>query len=416
VNGDLVGTGTTGRGIEQGGTFLSTRAREREPSGGAPGVESPARLPARPLWLALALALAGLAVALWLAQLQVEAHSGVRHGCTIEGTSFDCDRVATSEYSVVLGLPVAVWGVFGYGLAGLLAGWGLARRRSRTTWPLGLLWVVASLAVLVSVALALVSELLIGAWCLYCMTSWAVSVALLAATWVAARRAGGVACVVGADLSTVRAHPFWALVTAVAATVVVGVAAGGYDRYAQPPPPQPAAARVPAGARTPVGTSGGGEPGALTVIEYSDYLCPACLHAHERNRLLFGNRTDVTLERRQFPLDSACNPLVTQTIHPGACQLARAAICAEAQGRFDAMDDALFQNQRDRLPLDELARRAGLDLGRFNQCLGSPQTARRLAEEIDVAVRSGVNATPSYLVGGRLFSGELPQGVVPPRR
>ena len=50
------------------------------------------------------------------------------------------------------------------------------------------------------------------------------------------------------------------------------------------------------------------------------------------------------------------------------------ASAARAQGKFDAMDDALFANQRERLPVQEVARRVGLDLDRFGACLDAPET------------------------------------------
>lgn len=153
---------------------MTRRAKPDSPPG------SPTR---RWLWISLALALAGLVLALWLVRLHVEALVGVRHACTVVGTSFDCDRVTTSRYSVFLGLPVALWGVFGYAFAAALAVWGLAPRRARATWPIGLLFLVAAVALAASLVLAAVSKLLIGAWCLYCMASWVVAAALLAVAW-----------------------------------------------------------------------------------------------------------------------------------------------------------------------------------------------------------------------------------------
>ncbi|HTP49073.1 MAG TPA: vitamin K epoxide reductase family protein, partial [Anaeromyxobacteraceae bacterium] len=88
-----------------------------------PRPTAPAPLsPRRALWAALALALAGLACALYLARLHQQAHAGIASFCAINET-FNCDRVATSRYSVLLGLPVAVWGVFAFGAASALAAW-----------------------------------------------------------------------------------------------------------------------------------------------------------------------------------------------------------------------------------------------------------------------------------------------------
>jgi protein-disulfide isomerase len=150
------------------------------------------------------------------------------------------------------------------------------------------------------------------------------------------------------------------------------------------------------------------------VVEFSDYACPFCARAHEQVAALRSGRPDLQIVRRHFPLDSACNPAVKRDIHPGACALARAAICADAQGRFAAMDDALFANQAANDPVSKLAARIGLDPAAFEACLASPETERRLTADVADAIRLGVKATPSYVVDGEVFAGELPPGIAAP--
>jgi protein-disulfide isomerase len=124
----------------------------------------------------------------------------------------------------------------------------------------------------------------------------------------------------------------------------------------------------------------------------------------------------VTLVRRHFPLDSECNAVVKRPMHPAACELARAAICAEAQGKLEPMDDALFANQQAKRPVEEVARAVGLDLAAFRRCLASPATEERLRSDIEAGVRVGLNATPTYVVGGRPYAGRLPVELLPPPR
>jgi len=64
---------------------------------------------------------------------------------------------------------------------------------------------------------------------------------------------------------------------------------------------------------------------------FEDPLCPTCKALHER---LIGegvlDRLDVTLSL--FPLDNTCNWMLSdQSLHPGACVVARAVICAKGQ-------------------------------------------------------------------------------------
>jgi predicted DsbA family dithiol-disulfide isomerase len=103
-------------------------------------------------------------------------------------------------------------------------------------------------------------------------------------------------------------------------------------------------------------------------------------------------------------------------MHPQACGLALAAICAEEQGKLEPMDDALFRNQQAKRPVEEIATAVGLDLSRFRRCLASPEAAARLRSDVEAGIRVGVQATPTYVIGGRAYSGGIPVEVLPPPR
>jgi len=361
------------------------------------------------LKLAAAFAAAGLVLAAVLVRQHAQAHAGVASFCSINDF-VNCDRVATSRFSVVLGLPVAVWGALGYGLALLLALAGLRRSRPHGTWPAGLLLVVGAGATAAAIALALVSELVIGALCLLCAGSWLVSAALFAAAWRATRPAGPLGAL-RADLGALRARPSRTAGLVLAGLAVVALVAAAYPRYwkrsatpeARRPPPQ-----APQGARPPAAGSG-----QTVVVEFSDYECPYCALAHEETKALLASRPDVKLVKKHFPLDSSCNPAVQRTMHPTACALASAAICAEEQGKLEPMDDALFRNQKAQRPLADIVREVGLDAARFAECLGAPSTRRRLQSDIAAALSIGIRATPTYVVNGVPVTGKLGPEALP---
>jgi protein-disulfide isomerase len=367
-------------------------------------------MPRRPaLVAAAALAAVGLALALVLVREHAHAYAGGTSFCAIN-EYVNCDRVATSRYAVVLGLPVAVWGAFGYGLALLLALAGLSSRRRRAGWPAGLLFVVAAIATAVGVVLAAVSHLLVGALCLLCSASWLVSLGLLVAAWRACRPAGPAAALRD-DLAVLRERPAGAAGVALAGLALVAIVAAALPRWWEAPPR--AAAVPPAGTHgaPPAGT---GSQGPLVVVVFSDYLCPACARAHEETRALLAGRTDVQVARRQFPLDSDCNPALQRRMHPGACDLARIGICAEAQGKLPAAEDLLFANQAAKRPIPEVVRAIGLDQKQLEACLASPETEARLRSDIEAAVRIGLRATPTFVVRGTQYQGRLPPEVLPP--
>ncbi len=357
----------------------------------------------RSLWVAAALAVAGLVLAGVLAREHAQAHAGIASFCAINDY-VNCDRVATSRYSVVLGVPVAVWGALAYGAALALALTGLRRSRPHESWPAGLLFLLGAAATAVAVVLALVSELLVGALCLLCAASWLVSAGLLAGGWRATRPAG-IAAAVRADLAYVRSRLWRSAALVVAAAALVLVARTAYPRYWE----RKAAAQA---RSAPVAvTAPSGPP---VVVEFSDYQCPFCAIAHFESKKVLAARPDVVLVRKQFPLDPACNPIIKRPIHPDACTLAVAGICAEEQGKLDAMDDALFANQKEKIPLDAIVSRVGLDLPRFKECLEATSTTRRLQGDIASGIAVGIKATPTYVVNGVAYSGQLRADLLPP--
>lgn len=370
----------------------------------------------RSLQVAAALATVGLVLAVLLARQHAQAHAGVESFCAVNDF-VNCDRVATSRFSVVLGLPVAAWGALGYGLALVLALAGLRRSRPHETWPGGLLFVVGAAAAAAAIALALVSELLIGALCLLCAASWAVSFALFAAAWRATHPAG-VGGAVRADLGFLRRRPARAAGVAVAGAAAVLLLASAYPRYWERKPSAAAApaAKTPATAGATPATAGAtpAASGPPVIVSFSDYECPFCALAHEEAKAVLASRPDVRLVKKHFPLDPACNPAITRAMHGNACLLASAAVCAEEQGKLAPMDDALFANQKARRPLAELVSAVGLDRAKFDECLQAPSTRRRIQADVAQGLAVGIRATPTYVVNGVPHAGKLSAELLPP--
>ena len=137
-----------------------------------------------------------------------------------------------------------------------------------------------------------------------------------------------------------------------------------------------------------------GPPGApVKVVEYSDFLCPFCrslaaaLHgflpqAGERIQLFYKN----------YPLDQTCNPKLQRTVHPGACNLALGAICAQDQGKFWPYHDRAFAAAGENPKPEDVVRlagEAGLDGAALGTCLAAPQTKERLTAQIEEARATG---------------------------
>jgi len=134
----------------------------------------------------------------------------------------------------------------------------------------------------------------------------------------------------------------------------------------------------------------------VTVVEYGDFECPNCKQAAPAVKLLlehFAGRVRVVF--RHFPLEE---------VHPHALHAALAAEAAAAQGKFWEMHDLLFENQL-HLRLAQLrgyAERLELDMERYESEMNDELYLQRVREEIDGGRHSGVRATPTFFVNGRL--------------
>jgi protein-disulfide isomerase len=77
------------------------------------------------------------------------------------------------------------------------------------------------------------------------------------------------------------------------------------------------------------------------------------------------------------------------------------------------MSTALFRNQEARRPVETLATEVGLDLALFRGCLVAPETDKRLAADVADGIARGIKATPSFVVGGTVYPGQLPPALAP---
>ncbi|MDX9723590.1 MAG: thioredoxin domain-containing protein [Myxococcota bacterium] len=149
-------------------------------------------------------------------------------------------------------------------------------------------------------------------------------------------------------------------------------------------------------AKIATGPSFGPADAKVTVVEFSDFLCPFCAFSSsniEKARAEFG--TSVRFVFRQFPLP----------MHGAEAQLAaEASLAANAQGKFWEMHDMLFQNQQrikeGRPFIDEAAQKIGLDMNAFAAALDGKTFAATVQADIALATELGINGTPSLFING----------------
>ena len=139
----------------------------------------------------------------------------------------------------------------------------------------------------------------------------------------------------------------------------------------------------------------------VTIVEYSDFQCPYCSRLAETLHEVVGEHgDDVKLVFKQFPLP----------MHAQAEPAARAALAAHRQGKFWAMHDKMFANQRalSDTDLEAYARGAGLDIERWRKDFTSDELRAHVKEELEMGRVLGVGSTPTFFVNGRFFKGAQP--------
>jgi len=153
----------------------------------------------------------------------------------------------------------------------------------------------------------------------------------------------------------------------------------------------------------PSAPSFGPKDAPVVLVEFSDFQCPFCsrvVPSIEQVRKNYPNNVRVVY--RQFPLTS---------IHPNAQKAAEASLCAQEQGKFWEMYDAMFKEQ-DKLDvpsLKEKAQKIGLKTDQFNACLDNGKYAPKVQAEVELGSKIGVNGTPALFVNGR----QVPGGAAP---
>jgi protein-disulfide isomerase len=145
----------------------------------------------------------------------------------------------------------------------------------------------------------------------------------------------------------------------------------------------------------------------IRVVEFSDFLCPYCKSiAGAFASYVPQSANRVVLYFKNFPLDQACNPSLARTVHPGACNLALGAICAQDQGKFWPYHDRVFATTPPNPGVAEvatLAAGAGLDGAALTACMTGASARDRLAAEIQEGKQGKVEGTPTVFINGRLL-------------
>lgn len=146
------------------------------------------------------------------------------------------------------------------------------------------------------------------------------------------------------------------------------------------------------------GWSKGAENPKVTLVEFSDFQCPAC-KAYEPSieQAMADFKGKIKLVYKHFPLPS----------HKNGMSAAKAAEAAGVQGKFWEMHDLLFQKQEEWGLLDaasandkflSYAVSLNLDQDKFKADLDNKELEAKIKQQQNEGIELGVNSTPTFYI------------------
>ncbi len=195
---------------------------------------------------------------------------------------------------------------------------------------------------------------------------------------------------------------------------ILGIVAAGFLGFIvyQANKPGPTARVLDPGTPLPEATGYvlGNADAPVTVLEFADFECPACgqfftlTEPDVRTRLI--ETGQIVYKFFDYPLP----------MHKNTWPASHAAACANEQGKFWEMHDALFNTQdkwsglatsRPKGILKGLAEQIGLDVGQWESCYDSEKYLESITANLREGERLLVGSTPTFVIGKRMVPGSI---------
>lgn len=382
----------------------------------------------RALLLPYVLVFAGALIGLIFSAVLIYEHNGAKTGigsavCDVSDTS-SCEKAKDSAIGKPFGIPLALFGFIFYGG---IAALGVFLVLALNDTAARLLFWGAVTALAFDMFLLLYSVTVLGGICRLCAITYVASAIITAGAVLIGRRGANM---IKPDVVPVTAKAGFTLV--LVATIALGLFFHNSALSSAPPVPQGKTqkeveleaqlynefykqwkAGEKAGLDTPKSAVKGSANPVITVVEFADPLCPHCKDmGHVLGEFVKKYPDKVKVIFRHYPLDIQCNDAMKRPFHIGACDLARAMECGDAQGKFWPMHDAIFGQQESfmRNPVTEkaiesLAQSGGLNPAGVLQCFKNQATMAKVKSDIAAGNRIKITGTPTVLVNDRRLPG-----------
>lgn len=380
---------------------------------------------------AVVAALAGVAVSAYLLiihYLPASRDSVLFQLCSVG--AFNCDRVNSSRYSVVMGFPVAGFGLVFY--VSILFMLILRKACSGGKLLDAFLLVSGVIAALAVFPLFALSTFVIKAFCLYCVIAWLCNFALFGLMLVLT---GGEEKYLGIlrgawqELWEAKgAMPLLAGIILFLGITYSGVTfftgmLGSHRQYANLKEnirmEEEAFDAYLRRRAVPVDITGlpvyYGDPTAkVTIVEYFNFDCHVCRSAAPVIKSIIDKyQGKVRLFLKHYPLDGACNKYIAGRGDGLSCRAALVAIALHKSPKYREYIEHIMSKKGhlERETVLEALQKIDMDVDGLRALLDEKTAIKILESHIDSGEKFKIQGTPSFIINGKV----IPTGLPPAR-
>jgi protein-disulfide isomerase len=151
----------------------------------------------------------------------------------------------------------------------------------------------------------------------------------------------------------------------------------------------------------------------IVVIEFSDFECPFCrAFAMSLRQVYEKYKEDVQIIFKHFPLSSGCNKYVNLNMHPYACDLAYASMCAYKYKKFKKFYD-IVTSIRDRIndnSIVKILKNIKMNNNKYERCMSKygKEIEEYVLKDVEDGMKIKISATPTIFINGRKIEGFVP--------
>lgn len=337
--------------------------------------------------------------------------------CSISA-KFNCDAAATSSFSEIFGVPIAILGgissIFLCGLVLFLK----MEWMQKTPYSLTTIRFMVGFAALASLVMALISLFIVKVVCPFCTATYVFSFLNLYLGWSLFQPKDSLQ--ISNYFSEYKSHLIFLACIPIVSWMTAGMIQENYGLSEIKKIIPEKLYQWKNSEEYKFNPSEGlvikGTEDKITVVEFADFKCPHCKVASTSLDLFLKGNPNVTFIFKPYPLDGACNKGLPNKGDGSRCTLAAWALCAEKtqQRGWDmhhwifAKQEELFQAADMKPYLSEVEKDLKIDTKALAECSDSTETydlINRLANEGTMA---HVEGTPTiYMNGKKLPGGQL---------